>query len=550
VKKRQTLLQKILSPVATLLTGFVGGGYTATDPRRKLISGSTISANRASANTLLSSSLPVLRSHCRHLERNNPTARAAIEALVGLVVGSGIALEPDTGNPDADARIREVFNSWIETIGVDGSSIYQLQALALRELPPAGEAIWRIVPGPGPIPMRVLALESEWLSDTDASAPAAGCSLAAGIELDRYGQPVSYYLAPPERGKSEKVDASNIIHVFERRRPLQARGEPWLSPVIETLMNERDLVDAELLAAKQTASMALVITSESHDNLDTTEDGDAEDPAQSLRVGGVARMYPGESVSAFSHTRPSQQIAPFRQMLRGDIAAALRIPQRFLDRDVSRANYSSMRADMLDTERLLAPVREWLGHQTIGRLYRQAAPILSAVAGFRVDPSKYRLLPDGQPYVDPAKDAAAAVAAIAGGLSTLEAEISKRGGDWKQVAAQRQAESIELARSEIARLVEIQKEVNAANEAAPGLNLNWAQVATIGGAATAPGAYLAAATGSQAQVAPPDDGDATVEPAAPAAPAEDPTDIGDGRDRDGLLVARQVLMQALRPPRI
>lgn len=507
MKQRQSIIQKILSPIATTLMGFVGGGYTATDPRRKLLGNNHWNQNKASANTLLSAAGPLLRSHCRNLERNNPTARAGIEAITGLVIGTGIALEPETGDDALNAQVRSLFNRWMATVGVDGCDIYHLQTQAMREVATVGEALWRIVPDPNakpgdPFRLRVLPLESEWLSDTEAMSPAAGCTMAAGMALDKYGRPVAYYLQPPEIGRPEEVPARSIIHIFERRRPLQCRGEPWLAPVIETLMNERDLVDAELYAAKQTAAMALVITAENHDAPDTTEDGDDEDPAQAVRLGGVARLYPGEDIKAFGHTRPSQQIAPFRQMLRGDIAAALRIPQRYLDRDVGRANYSSMRCDMLDTERLLSPVREFMGHQTIGALYRLAAPILSAAVGRYIDPNKYRLLPDAQPYIDPQKDVTASADAIAKGLSTKEAEISKRGGDWRQVQAQASAEAVETARAEIARLVEIQKMVNAANEAAPGLNLNWAQVATLSGAATAPGAYLTAATGNQQAVAP------------------------------------------------
>lgn len=438
-QKRQTIIQKILSPVATLLNSIAGTGYNATDPRRKLL-GNVYGANKASANTLLSSSGPVLRSHCRNLERNNPSARAGIEAINGLVVGTGIDLAPDTGDDTQNAMIRTAFYEWVMSCGVDGSDIYRLQSIAMREIVTVGEAIWRIVPGDGPIPLRVLPLESEWLSDVAAMAPANGCTICSGVELDAYGQPVSYFIEPPEMGKPERVPARSIVHMFERRRPLQARGEPWLAPVIETLMNERDLVDAELYAAKQTAAMALVITADRHDTLDTTEDGDTDDPAQAIRIGGVARLYPGEDIKSFGHTRPSQMIAPFRQMLRGDLAAALRIPVRFLDRDVSRANYSSMRADMIDTDRLLAPVREWVGHQSIGRLYQIAAPMLSAMVGFPVDPTKYRLLPDGQPYVDPVKDVRASVDAIAAGLSTHEAEISKKGGDYRQIWKQKKLE--------------------------------------------------------------------------------------------------------------
>jgi lambda family phage portal protein len=392
-------------------------------------------ANRASANQLLNGNLSDLRTYCRHLERNNPTARAGVLALDGLIVGTGIDLTPETGDEASDILIRTLFYDWLRTVGVNGCDIYELQHLAVRELPTAGEWIWRIVPSgiDEPIPLRVLPLEGEWLSEENASAPSNGCTLAAGIELDKYGRPVAYYLAPPEMGKPEKVLAASIIHGFEVKRPLQARGEPWLAPVIETLMNERDLVDAELKAAAITASIGIAVESEYHSSLDTTEHGDTDDPVQNVGLGSVVRLYPGEKVNAFGHTRPSQQIAPFRQMLRGDIAAALRIPQRFLDRDVSRANYSSMRADMLDTQRLLAPMRELVGHRTIGALYKVAAPYLAAMTGVVIDPNKYRLVPDGQPYVDPLKDIQAAREAIAAKLSTYEAEIGARGGDYRQV---------------------------------------------------------------------------------------------------------------------
>jgi capsid protein len=220
-----------------------------------------------------------------------------------------------------------------------------------------------------------------------------------------------------------------------------------MAPVIERLMQDGDLVDTELQAAITASAIGLAIVSEVHDPLDTgtsTTDeisGTASDPAQSLRLGGVARLFPGEDIKAFSHDRPSQQIAPFRQGIRGDIAAALRCPQRFLDRDVSRANYSSMRADMLDTDRVLSPVREWYGHATAGRLYTEVLPYLAIRAGIPMPKSKrYRLIPDGQPYVDPQKDVAASIAAIVAGLSTWELEIGKRGGDAKKLIEQLRGE--------------------------------------------------------------------------------------------------------------
>ena len=102
-----------------------------------------------------------------------------------------------------------------------------------------------------------------------------------------------------------------------------------------------------------------------------------------------------------------------------------------------------MRADMLDTERLLGPVRVWFGRGTIGRAYQVVAPLLAARLGITLPNLKYRLLPDGQPYVDPQKDIRAAVDSIAGGLSNFESEISKRGGDYRKVWQQLKVEQEE-----------------------------------------------------------------------------------------------------------
>ena len=432
-------LARATAPFSPWLSGVLGG-YNILDPRRKVVQDADrrLFQAKTTANQLLNAGGTYLRNYCRELERNNPTARAAIDGAAALVVGTGISLEPDTGNEATDSIIRREFNRIIAEIGVHGESIYELQLQAFRELVCTGEGIWRIVPDGEDL--KILPLDSEWIADDYGTTN--DLTTVAGIKLDGYGRAIGYYLRNPERGvfsvaDIEEVSARSMIHFFERRRPVQHRGEPWLTPIIETLINERQLVDAELKGAIITSAIGIAIESEVHGELESRggEDGD-EDPTQAVGLGSIARLYPGEKIHSFGHTRPSQQIAPFRQMLRGDIAAAMRLPQRFLDRDVSRANYSSMRADMIDTERLLAPVREWFGHETIGRLYKLMLPIMAARLGIALPRSEYRLVPDVQPYVDPQKDIRAALDSIAGNLSTFEHEIGKRGEDYRQVWAQ------------------------------------------------------------------------------------------------------------------
>ena len=120
----RNIVSSFLSPVATTLIGWLGG-YNATDPRRKILdSAQLLAPQRTTANQLLNGNLATLRAYCRNLERNNPTARAGIEALTALVVGSGISLEPDTGDEILDGQLRDMFNVWCEKASVSGESIW------------------------------------------------------------------------------------------------------------------------------------------------------------------------------------------------------------------------------------------------------------------------------------------------------------------------------------------------------------------------------------------------------------------------------------------
>lgn len=433
-------------------------GYNATNPRRKILQPSR-RPSQATANELASSSLPLLRAYGRDLERNNPTARGAVDGTTALVVGSGIALEPEGWEELGEKRQAEVIElvraewmHWCETCTVDGRCLDELESQGWREQFITGEALWRLVmlnerERKGDIPLAVLPLESEWFDDNGAISfrPGPGDTVEVGaLTLDKYGRMISARIKNPEMTSvwpAEQVPASALVHIFEKRRSMQSRGESWFAPVIETLQQERDLVDAELSAAVNTSSIGVVVTSEVHDNLDTTESGTSEDPAASLRLGGFTRLYPGDDIKSFANERPTQLINNFRSGLRGDTAAALRCPQRFLDRDPSRANYSSMRSDGNDTERLLGPVREWYGHATAGRLYREVLPFICAKVGVPMPKRvKYRLLPDGNPYVNPKEDIEAAILAIRSGLSTWEIEIGKRGGDAKKMLEQLEKE--------------------------------------------------------------------------------------------------------------
>jgi lambda family phage portal protein len=437
-----------------------------------------------SADYDLAASRAVLFQRSRHAHQNNASARAIVEGLVALIVSSGIDIVPDTGNEDDDAALREQVLHLIEHADASGRcDLWELQRQAMRSWQICGEFLWQIVDidDPSrPFPFAIMALEPDQLSDEPIGGIESGNDFSYGIETNRYGKPVFYHVLScpaesprsmlggslkPNSGGSKssgavggkavsgaRIPADRIIHGFEPLRPGQKRGEPGLAPVLGTLHQEKQLVETELTSAKIGAAPAMAIKTTGSGWPNASDPNFTESNGQGQRQydftpGAIAVLGENEEIQVLKNDRPSQMIAPFRLMLRGDLAGAMRIPQRYIDRDVSRANYSSMRADMLDTRRLLDPVQNCFARFAAKRVYDLAFVQLATAAGVQIPregtPERLRMQrckihPDGWAYVDPEKDVKAAVAAITAGLSTWSDEAQRRGGDidqiWKKLA--------------------------------------------------------------------------------------------------------------------
>jgi lambda family phage portal protein len=432
------------------LNGWLGA-YNSTDPRRKILE--LFKVQKATSNQALGGNLPNLVNQCRHLERNCPSARAISEGWVADVVGTGIDVAPDSGSSGRDKVIREAWLEWAECAGVDGTSLWELQAQAMREVTTAGSFLWRFVILPeraqsGKLPLAIMPIEVEWLSPIPIEPVPNGVIFVNGVEMDRIGGPIAYHLIDPnfvgDITKGERVSAHLICHGFEKRRPFQALGEPILAPLVERLKQEEDLIKTELQSAQIGANFAVVLESEYHDDA-TTDDGES---VTDVSPGTVVRLTPGEVAKAFQSTRPSQLIAPFREMLRGDLAAAGRVPVKWLNRDYSSATFMNTRMEQADSKRMHKATQNWLARHVATRPYLEVLPWILLARGIAIPADRtaskkivgHKVLPDLPEYVDPLKDGEAALQNVNGNLSTLEEECSSRGKDWQKIALQRAEE--------------------------------------------------------------------------------------------------------------
>ncbi len=97
-----------------------------------------------------------------------------------------------------------------------------------------------------------------------------GGFIVQGVEFDPLGRRRAYWMFPVHPGEvamfrrasltSQPVPASSVLHLFDRLRPGQVRGVPWLAPVILKLRDLDEYDDAELVRKKIEACFAAFVT--------------------------------------------------------------------------------------------------------------------------------------------------------------------------------------------------------------------------------------------------------------------------------------------------
>jgi lambda family phage portal protein len=224
----------------------------------------------SSINALLASSLSTLRTRSHDIVRKNPYAANAVDSIVSNCIGTGI--KPQSKAKDAEFRrkIQELWLHWTDEADSAGlCDFYGLQALILRSVIECGECFVRlkIDKKNATVPLKLQVLESEHLDSSKDNVLQNGNVIRSGIEFDRFGKRVAYYIYKEHPGDSSfqsleslRIPASEILHIFKTLRPGQIRGEPWLSNVLLKLHELDQYEDAELVRKKTAAMFAGFVT--------------------------------------------------------------------------------------------------------------------------------------------------------------------------------------------------------------------------------------------------------------------------------------------------
>jgi lambda family phage portal protein len=401
-----------------------------------------------SAIAEISQGLITLRNRSRDLRRNNPYAAKAIQVITSNVVGTGISTQ--FRGPNAKP-IEDMWNAWAESKSIDfdgRNNIYGLQRLIMDAVSESGEVLVRKrISSVLNFPLQYQILESDFLDTTKTEPGTAGNYVVQGVEFDPQGRRVAYFLYEEHPGsyntgaifsqKSNRVPASDVKHIFRMDRPGQARGVPWLAPIIVRLKDLDDYEDAQLMRQKIAACFTAFIRDITAD-LDSDEDC-GDDLSDRLEPGLIEHLPPGKMIE-FTKPPEVQNYKEYTSTVLHSIAAGVGITYEALTGDLSQVNFSSARMGWLEFGRNLKAWREHVliahGLDPIAEDFLEIADIM----GMNIQGVTYIHVAPTREMIDPTKEVPATIDAIRAGLTTLSDELMAQGKDPAQFLQQYKAD--------------------------------------------------------------------------------------------------------------
>ncbi len=443
----------------------VNGGY-AGGKRGSRRSTQNYNPDGGSANQDTSPELPMLRARSRDLKRNTPIACGALATRLTNVVGEGLKVMPQVKSDvlgitkeaarEWNRKAREEFALACWTADFTGvQSFEELQALVFGAVDESGDVLairrWRMDPS-DTYGTKLQIIEADRVSNPNNGMDKIG--LVAGVESDNSGVVKAFHVSSHHPGDIFRPAMSwrrvpayyndgrpICLHLFKRLRPDQARGVPFLAPVIEALKQLSTYTEAEIEAAVLSAFFTVFVTTPDGTGgpiPSTGEDAASGKESVALGKGAIVDLAEGEKVEVANPGRPNPNFDPFVIAVLRQIGVALEIPYELLVKHFT-ASYTASRAALEIAWQTFRKERGWLVRNFCQPFYEmiiEEAILLGRLdaPGFFNDPATRRAWLNSEWYgqvkisLDPLKEAKADQADLENRTKTRQQIVMERTG--------------------------------------------------------------------------------------------------------------------------
>lgn len=389
------------------------------------------------------------------LSTNNPWGHAAVSGLVANYIGAGIVTRPKFPTDTIRDTIQKAHERWLETCDFEGRhDFYGLQAQLMREIVVKGESFVQLVQTGTDLKLKLI--PADMVDATLFREQEGKGHIFAGVEFDANGRRIAYHVLPRRRGTALlqnlghiRVPAEDMLHVFVPLEPGQVRGLSWLSPVLLRAQSLDSYEDAQLERQRVAALFAGFV----RDINGQPNPFEGEQKNGLLETGmepGALHFLPPGSDIEFPNLPDVKDFPAFIQWQLRAMAAGLGITYEQLTGDYSNSNYSSSRAALLEFRRKVESIQHLvLVKQFLQPIYERFVGLLALrgtldLAAYSAEPEAFHAaeyLPPAWPWVDPEKDAKAAVIEIENGLTSRTRVVAQRGFSVEEIDEERKRDT-------------------------------------------------------------------------------------------------------------
>ncbi|MDO9004840.1 MAG: phage portal protein, partial [Aquabacterium sp.] len=224
--------------------------------------------------------------------------------------------------------------------------------------------------------------------------------------------------------------ASRVLHIRKSDRPGQLRGVPWLSPVMMTLGEISDYIEAQILKQRMAALVAGVISAAADGNNPNTK------ALEDLSPGALVTVPEGSEISWTSPPKVDGY-AEFIKQAVAMIAVGIGITYESLSGDLSQVNFSSAQMGHMVMDRNVEIWQIMLVNQFCEGVERW---LIDAWKLMPTNPKKSFTLDwtaPRRPLINPRNDIPAMVDEIDAGLSSRQRKQRQLGLDPATIRRER-----------------------------------------------------------------------------------------------------------------
>lgn len=407
--------------------------------------------SKSTVRKLISSSQLPLAQQARHYEENFPLVAAMLDELAKNVVGDGIKVNPQprlndgTVAHDLSRQLSTLYKAFSQDgYCMDGrTKRSDAERLMFRSFARDGESFARIYLGGGHDFLTDIKLGFEpFETDHIDTGSDKNLNIHNGIKLGAYNRTEGFMFKSSPNDFSQKavmIPNAEIIHLANKTRLNQLRGISRLAPVLASVSDLSNHIEADRLARLAAARLTVVHEVSAKNLIEDLTDEGQEAADISFEHSNVTQIPEGDKIKIIESAKGVGDVIKSVQSIQRQITTGVGVSHSSTTGTYERS-YSAQRQELIDRWAGYMVLRAQLVNYVVRPSYEKFVN-MAFIQGMLKLPANFNIntLYDAEftgsvmPWIDPKKEAESIKILMSIGMLPLSLALAQRGFDAREI---------------------------------------------------------------------------------------------------------------------